>query len=75
MNSVNSKKTLFLSLPLKTKRMILENVDIVTDISKADFQEKYFKKQKPLLIKNYSSRWAAFDQWNLENIREKACEQ
>lgn len=51
MNSVNSKKTLFLSFPLKTKRMILENVDIVNDIRKADFQEKYFKSKSRFLLK------------------------
>ena len=43
--------------------MILENVDVVNDISKEDFQENYFKKKKPLLIKNYASRWDAFDKW------------
>ena len=52
--------------------MILENVDIVNDISKEDFQKNYFKKQKPLLIKNFASRWDAFDKWNLAHIKEKA---
>jgi hypothetical protein len=30
---------------LNTKYMILENVDVVNDISKEDFQKNYFKKQ------------------------------
>ncbi len=55
--------------------MILQNVDVVTDISKEDFQKNYFKKQKPLLIKNFASRWDAFDKWNLAYIREKAGDQ
>ncbi|WP_347216750.1 cupin-like domain-containing protein [Chryseobacterium sp.] len=55
--------------------MILENVDVVNDISKEDFQKNYFKKQKPLLIKNFASRWDAFDLWNLAYIREKAGDQ
>jgi hypothetical protein len=55
--------------------MILENVDVVNDISKEDFQKNYFKKQKPLLIKNFASRWDAFDKWNLAYIREKAGDQ
>ena len=55
--------------------MILENVDVVNDISKEDFQENYFKKKKPLLIKNYASRWEAFDKWNFDFIKEKAGEQ
>ncbi len=55
--------------------MILENVDVVNDISKEDFQKNYFKKHKPLLIKNFASRWDAFDKWNLAYIREKAGDQ
>ena len=55
--------------------MILEPVDVVDDISKEEFQKKYFKTHKPLLIKNFASRWEAFDKWNLEYIREKAGEQ
>lgn len=55
--------------------MILEKVDVVNDISKDDFQKKYFRKKKPLLIKNFASRWEAYDQWNLSYISEKAGEQ
>ena len=55
--------------------MILESVDVVNDISKEDFQKNYFKKHKPLLIKNFASRWDAFDKWNFDFIREKAGEQ
>ncbi len=55
--------------------MILEPVDVVEDISKADFQSKYFKKQKPLLIKNFAKRWDAYEKWNLDYIREKAGDQ
>ncbi|WP_346983540.1 cupin-like domain-containing protein [Chryseobacterium sp. POE27] len=55
--------------------MILGNVDVVADISKEDFQKNYFKKHKPLLIKNFASRWDAFDQWNFDFIREKAGDQ
>jgi hypothetical protein len=55
--------------------MILKKVDVVSDISKEDFQKNYFRKKKPLLIKNFAARWDAFDKWNLAYIREKAGEQ
>ncbi|ASK31304.1 cupin [Chryseobacterium sp. T16E-39] len=55
--------------------MILEKVDVVNDISKEDFQKKYFTKKKPLLIKNFAARWDGFDLWSLSYIREKAGEQ
>lgn len=55
--------------------MILQSVDVVNDISKEDFQKNYFKKHKPLLIKNFANRWDAFDKWNFDFIREKAGEQ
>jgi len=69
------KKTLFLFRIKQQNKMILENVDVVNDISKEDFQKNYFKKHKPLLIKNFASRWDAFDKWNLAYIREKAGDQ
>lgn len=56
--------------------MILEHVDVVEgNINKEDFQRKYFKPQKPLLIKDFAKQWEAFDNWNLQYIREKAGEQ
>lgn len=55
--------------------MILAPVDVVEDISKEDFQAKYFKKHKPLLIKNFANRWEAYDKWNFNYIREKAGDQ
>lgn len=55
--------------------MILETVDTLQEISKTDFQNKYFKPQKPLLIKGFAKQWTAYDKWNLDYIRERAGDQ
>lgn len=56
--------------------MILGQVDVVPNtISKKDFQQKYFKPQKPVLIKGLAEQWGEFDKWNFSYIREKAGEQ
>ncbi|NGM66791.1 cupin-like domain-containing protein [Sphingobacterium sp. SGR-19] len=55
--------------------MILSEIDIVDDISKEVFLEKYFKPQKPVLIKGFAKKWEAYDKWNLDYIYEQAGEQ
>lgn len=55
--------------------MVLSEVDVVTNISKEVFLEKYFRPQRPVLIKNLAKSWDAFDKWNLEYIHEQAGEQ
>lgn len=55
--------------------MILDSAAAVDDISKEDFQKKYFKPQKPLLIKGFAKKWSAYEKWNLEYIRQKAGDQ
>ena len=55
--------------------MILSNIDTVDDISKEDFLRKYFKPQKPVLIKGFAKKWEGYDKWNLDYIYEQAGEQ
>ena len=55
--------------------MILSEIDIVDDISKEVFLEKYFKAQKPVLIKGFAKKWEAYDKWNLDYIYDQAGEQ
>jgi len=55
--------------------MILSRVDIVEDISKEEFQEKYFKPQRPVLIKGFAKKWKDFDLWSLDYIYQKVGEQ
>lgn len=44
--------------------MKLDKVDVVDEISKAEFQRNYFKSRKPLVIKQLSKQWPAFEKWN-----------
>lgn len=44
--------------------MQLENVDVVNDISFKDFRAKYLIPKKPVVIKNLSKNWAAYNKWN-----------
>lgn len=44
--------------------MKLRQVDIVDEISKVEFQHNYFKSRKPLVIKQLSKQWPAFERWN-----------
>jgi len=47
------------------------NIDSVTSISTKDFEENYFKPQKPLLIKGLANLYPAGRKWNINFI--KAC--
>lgn len=47
----------------------LSPIDIVNDISKADFENNYLKPRKPLIIKNMSRDWPAYDKWNLDYMK------
>ncbi|PRD55840.1 cupin-like domain-containing protein [Sphingobacterium gobiense] len=55
--------------------MILSEIDTVDDISKEVFLDKYFKPQKPVLIKGFAKKWDAYNKWNLDYIYEQANEQ
>lgn len=44
--------------------MKLDTLDVVDEISKAEFQRNYFKSRKPLVIKQLSKQWPAFEKWN-----------
>ncbi|WP_010137096.1 cupin-like domain-containing protein [Ochrovirga pacifica] len=50
----------------------LKSVDVVENISKDDFYNNYYKKQKPVVIKQFSKEWPAFDKWSLEYMKEVA---
>lgn len=55
--------------------MRLRSADIVDSISKEEFVSKYFKPQKPLLIKGFAKQWSEYEKWNLDYIKQKANEQ
>ncbi|MDR0793645.1 MAG: cupin-like domain-containing protein [Chitinophagaceae bacterium] len=49
--------------------MLLRTVDIVEDISPENFKEKYFKPQVPIVIRNLSRKWDAYQKWNWDYFK------
>lgn len=47
----------------------LTPIDIVNDISKSDFEKHYLNARKPLIIKNMSKTWPAYEKWNLDYMK------
>jgi len=47
----------------------LSPIDVVNDISKADFEKNYLKTRKPLIIKNMSKSWPAYNKWTLDYMK------
>lgn len=47
-------------------------IERVNKLTKKEFIENYYKKQKPVVITNQIEDWPAFTKWNLEYIRELA---
>ncbi|TDX84685.1 cupin-like domain-containing protein [Epilithonimonas xixisoli] len=50
--------------------IILKPIDIVDDISREDFLEKYLKPRKPVVIKNMARNWPAYQKWTMDYIKE-----
>lgn len=63
---INNEFLLFLQ---KTLFMRLQEVDIVDKISPADFKKYYYQAKKPLVIRNMSRNWAAYDKWNWDYFK------
>lgn len=47
----------------------------ITSVSKADFIEKYYKTQQPVIIENLTRYWPAYSKWNLDYIQSLAGDQ
>lgn len=47
----------------------LSPIDIVNDISKEDFEKNYLNTRKPLIIKNMSKTWPAYNKWTLDYMK------
>lgn len=52
----------------------LATIERVKNISKEDFYNNYYKKQKPLVIEELTKDWPAYNKWHLAYIREVAGE-
>src|SRR5215831_5842587 len=50
--------------------MRLKSVDRVDSISNEDFQRYYYKPMKPLIFRNLSKDWPAYNKWNWEYFKE-----
>ena len=48
----------------------LKPIDIVEDISKEDFREKYLIPRKPVVLRNLAKNWPAYQKWTMEYIKE-----
>ncbi len=47
----------------------------VTNISKEEFVENYYKPQNPVLIEGLTKNWKAYEKWNLDYIQKHAGDQ
>jgi hypothetical protein len=50
---------------------ILNQIDTVDTISPEDFKQHYFNRQKPLIIRNLSRDWPAYEKWNAEYLKQQ----
>lgn len=48
----------------------LKPIDVVEDITKEEFQEKYLKRRVPVVIKNMAHKWPAYGKWTLDYMKE-----
>lgn len=49
--------------------MQLQGVDIVDQISASDFRRNYYLPKKPLVIRNMSKSWPAYEKWNWDYFK------
>lgn len=50
--------------------IILKPIDVVEDISQEEFQEKYLKTRKPVVIKNMARKWPAYQKWTMDYMKQ-----
>lgn len=49
--------------------MRLTEIDIVNQISPEDFKKKYYLTKKPLIIRDLSKNWPAYEKWNWDYFK------
>ena len=52
--------------------MKLRPIDFIEDISKEDFQEGYYKPQKPLIFRSFAKDWPAMKNWTYDRFKALA---
>jgi len=48
----------------------LTPIDVVDNITKEEFQEKYLKPRKPVIIRKMAHEWPAYGKWTLDYMKE-----
>lgn len=48
----------------------LKPIDVVENITKEEFTEKYLKTRQPVVIKNMSKNWPAYKKWTFDYMKE-----
>ena len=48
----------------------LKPIDIVDDITREEFIEKYLKPRKPVVIKNMARKWPAYQKWTMDYMKD-----
>src|SRR5438477_1341303 len=64
--------SLYMNLILNLRKLLtmrLQPVDRVDTISVEDFQQRYYKPMKPLIIGDLSRRWPAHEKWNWQYFK------
>lgn len=54
------------------EKLHLKPVDVVEDITKKEFTERYLKPGVPVKLKNYTQNWPALQKWTYDYLKEKA---
>jgi hypothetical protein len=44
--------------------MVLQQIDIVDNISEESFKKNYYEPKRPLIIKDLAKQWPAYNKWN-----------
>lgn len=50
----------------------LQEIPRVSTLSRKEFQEEFYKPQKPVVVESLSTSWPAYEKWNFDYIRQKA---
>lgn len=48
----------------------LKPIDVVEEISKEDFESKYLKARKPVVLRNMARHWPAYEKWTMDYMKE-----
>ncbi|MEP6845456.1 MAG: cupin-like domain-containing protein, partial [Panacibacter sp.] len=52
--------------------MNLQNVDVVYNISPAEFKQEYYNKNIPVILRDLAKKWPAYEKWSWDYLKEVA---